>query len=110
MLENVVLFAQWASFFTWAGFVILYHVLTHGDWRKSPQGRNIMGVALSLAFALGLIVSAVTFGPFPGRRIIQFVIYGMIILFGLQRVKILLTVQREAHRVLDPLTAHLPKK
>ena len=92
---------QWASFLTWLAFMICYHALTVGDWRKSENGRNIMGVALCFVLVFGLIVLGVTFGDFPGRPILQSLVYSMLIGFGLKRIQILFKVQRKTWPPLE---------
>lgn len=43
----------------WSGFVAHYHIATHGRWRTTRHGRNVMSLAACLAVMVDLTLLSV---------------------------------------------------
>lgn len=94
----------WAGFVVWATFCLWYHV--RATWWRSPEGRNIMGVAAAVTALLGLIAAQASWPGYALRPWVQTIIYGVIPVLGLQRLAQLERRQREAgHMSPVPRTA-----
>ncbi|HCS2945827.1 TPA: hypothetical protein OQU49_004445 [Shigella flexneri] len=74
-------------------FVVLYWA--RARWWESPTGRNIMGVSLSVAAVLGLIVAQRFFPDYTGRQVIQTIVYVSTAALFIQRTTQMLRAQRE---------------
>lgn len=81
-----------AAAITWTAWPIHYHVATEGRWRKSRHGRNLQGLAVTVAALLDFsILSAVVVprerpGHVPGWLVATAVVlYGALTYFGLDR-------------------------
>jgi thiol:disulfide interchange protein len=76
-------------------FVASYWI--RARWWESPTGRNIMGVSISVAAVLGLIV-AQRFSPdYTGRVVLQTIVYTSTATFFIQRTVQMLRAQRDPH-------------
>lgn len=73
----------WFAFLAWVTFVVSYTV--RAKWWRSPEGRNVWFVAVSLAFAFGVIVAAYTWPEYPWRPVLVPAIYGALGVLGVQR-------------------------
>lgn len=78
------------AFSTWYGL--------RASWWRSPEGRNIMGVSLAVAAVLVLIVLQQFFPDYPGRRVVQVVVYTTVALLFVQRTVQLERAQRRYRR------------
>ncbi|MCT2279314.1 putative phage holin [Micromonospora chalcea] len=76
-------------------FVVTYHWLTGGDWRRNPGGRHLMEFTANLGLLLGLIVLARFWPDYPGRDALTLLVFGGLVAQVLWRIVLL-------HRVQDP--------
>lgn len=86
----------WFAFSAWLSFFVCYSALTR--WWRSPEGRNVWGVGLSLTVAFGIIVAAYTWPDYWLRPYLVPTLYTGLGIFGFQRLVQMLRRQREARR------------
>jgi hypothetical protein len=90
-----------AAVLVWAVFIIRYHVSTHGEWRRSAIGRNVMNssfVIISLvliAAATRLATNGATPEPFIGQRYFATAAYLFAVFSGVQRIVLQYRAQRD---------------
>lgn len=94
-MTTVVLVLQCAALASALVFATWYGV--RAAWWRSPEGRNIMGVSVAVAAVLVLIVLQQFFPDYPGRRVVQVVVYTTVALLFVQRTVQLERAQRR-HR------------
>lgn len=82
-------------------FMVLYHVRSRGLWRRSPLGRNIMGLVAAMFAIMGISIARAVFGDYPGRRTLLMMLFGVLTWFLWDKVLRLEQIFRDAHRVSD---------
>jgi hypothetical protein len=90
-MRAVIEVAATTAFFTWLLFLVWYSV--RAKWWRSPEGRNVWGVALALTVALGMIVAAYTWRDYAARPYVVLTVY-----VGLAALAIQRTVQLERNQ------------
>ena len=75
-------------------FVIRFHVLTCGDWRRSVMGRHVMAFTAVIGGLLALTLLRILLGDYPGRR--QLVAFGFVV-FTVILVHRVVLLEREQH-------------
>lgn len=95
MSQFLVTALQLVSFIVWSGFIVAYHVMSSGDWRRTRTGRNIMGMAGAFALILFLSLLRSVFGIYPGRDALLIFAYLWSAYIGVRRIQIL---EHESHR------------
>lgn len=92
VITFVAIFA--AMFAVWLTFSIYYAVSTGGQWRRTPEGRHLMSLAVVFVWNTALILLNVVLGQYPGRFVVQVVSYSAFVLVGIQRIVLLVRAQR----------------
>lgn len=87
-MSAVIEVAAIVAFLAWLTFVIWYAM--RARWWRSPEGRNVMGVAVALTWALGIIVAAYLWPDYAIRPWLVLITYVVLAALGVQR-----TVQME---------------
>lgn len=68
----VWLFMVAAGFIGSLLFPVLYHVGSHGAWRRTEMGRHLMAFSLAVGYALLALLLRITFGDYPGRAVVNY--------------------------------------
>lgn len=98
--------ADWiviAGFFTallgLIAWVVFYAVWTHGDWRRTREGRHLMTFRSTLAvfMAMGVVNNLVT--SYPGRDIVRSIVVTSFALAVIQGFRTLVLAQREGREL-----------
>lgn len=90
-MRAVIEVAAIAAFSAWAVFLIWYSV--RAKWWRSPEGRNVWGVALALTVALGIIVAAYLWRDYVARPYVVLTVY-----VGLAALAVQRTIQLERNQ------------
>lgn len=53
-------------------FPILYHVGSHGTWRRTEMGRHLMAFSIAVGYALLALLLRITFGDYTGRAFVNY--------------------------------------
>jgi hypothetical protein len=85
-----------AAFLSWLVFLATYSL--RAKWWRSPEGRNVWGVAAALTWALGIIVAAYLWPDYDIRDWLVPVTYVALAALGVQRTVQMLRRQRQQHR------------
>lgn len=101
MSQFLVTLLQLVSFVVWVGFIVAYHAMSSGDWRRSDIGRNLMGMAAAFALILFLGLVRTVFGIYPGRDALLVAAYVFSAYVGIRRIGILSRVSHEDRRRAD---------
>lgn len=97
--REIVYVAEFAAMFlVWTTVVVTYHLMTHGNWRRSAEGRHVMGFGLTFVWLGVLILSNLFFREYPGRWIIGSVSYGLPTVFGVRQLVMIVRAQRAKRR------------
>lgn len=84
-------------FLVWLSFTVSYHIVSKGAWRRSPVGRHLMAMGVSLSVIGAQIIINLFLGQYPGRFIIGVCVYGLMVLVGIQRLVLLWQARRQQH-------------
>jgi len=89
----------------WLLFVVHYHLTTKGAWMQSGHGRNVMGLAATLATMIVFTLASV-FIPATVMLWVALLLWPVLTLIGLHRHRLLWRDQHEALWV-DPKSVEL---
>lgn len=82
-MNLAVTILMYAALTAWLVFVAWYWI--RARWWESPTGRNVMGVAMGVASLLALIAANRTWPDYWLRPAFQTLVYGALIILGIQR-------------------------
>lgn len=95
-MRTAIEIAAVVAFLAWAAFVTWYSI--RARWWRSPEGRNVWGVGLALAIALGMIVAAYTWPDYAARPYVVLTVYVGLAALGIQRTIQLERAQRRRRK------------
>lgn len=88
-------------------FVVYYVVSSHGEWRRSPEGRHMVGFRSSLVLFGVMGVAHNLVAPYPGQDVVRYVVVGAAALGAVQGAVLLVRAQAANRRRLAALEPDL---
>lgn len=93
--REVIYLAEFAAMLiVWLGVGLTYQVMTQGRWRKSPEGRHVMTLAMIFVWLALLISANVILRDYPGRAVMGIISYGLPVPYGIWRWIMIVRAQR----------------
>lgn len=86
-------------------FMVAFHIRTHGAWRTSSLGRNVMLLIAALFVIMLLSIGHTVFGDYPGRERLVMVLFGVYTAVLTHRILILEQLHRSSvagERLAEP--------
>jgi uncharacterized membrane protein (DUF2068 family) len=95
---------RWVALLGFGVFGVLYHVMTHGAWRRRQAGRWLMLMSITPVLFLALAVAAQTWGAqHPGVVTFRYVVLSILAALPYWLIYLLIREQKRKRRArLDP--------
>jgi hypothetical protein len=95
LIDTLASLALLASAVGCVVFVLLYHVMTDGNWRRTPLGQNVMAFMAVCAALLTVAVARVFFDVLPDHLdVLRLCSYCLVAVVVWWRIFILIRAQR----------------